>query len=102
MNVKIDDELIASVAALAKLELSQEEKEKAKKDMEQMLKYMDVLKKADTRDAEPLRHIFPQCNVFREDEVVCQNEAERILGNAPELKNRAFVVPVTIGPADGG
>ena len=40
---KISDETIEYVGILAKLELSEEEKEAAKKDMEQMLDYIDTL-----------------------------------------------------------
>ena len=39
----ISDETIDYVGILAKLELSDEEKEKAKKDMEEMLDYIDKL-----------------------------------------------------------
>ena len=40
---KISDETIEYVGILAKLELSDEEKEQAKKDMETMLDYIDTL-----------------------------------------------------------
>ena len=40
---KISDETIEYVGILAKLELSEEEKEAAKKDMEQMLDYIDLI-----------------------------------------------------------
>ena len=39
----ISDETIEYVGILAKLELSEEEKENAKKDMEEMLDYIDKL-----------------------------------------------------------
>ena len=43
MANKISDETIEYVGILAKLELSDEEKEQAKKDMETMLDYIDTL-----------------------------------------------------------
>ena len=65
----ISDETIEYVGILAKLELSEEEKENAKKDMEEMLDYIDKLGELDTSSVEPLSHVFPVHNVFREDEV---------------------------------
>ena len=45
----ISDETIEYVGILAKLELSDEEKEAAKKDMGRMLDYIDKLNELDTR-----------------------------------------------------
>ena len=64
----ISDETIEYVGILAKLELNEEEKEQAKKDMESMLDYIDKLNELDTEGVEPLSHVFPVHNVFREDE----------------------------------
>ena len=44
----ISDEMIEYVGILAKLELSDEEKEQAKKDMGNMLNYIDMLNDLDT------------------------------------------------------
>ena len=44
----ISDETIEYVGILAKLELNEEEKEQAKKDMESMLDYIDKLNELDT------------------------------------------------------
>ena len=89
----ISDETIEYVGILAKLELSDEEKEQAKKDMANMLDYIDTLNELDTSGVEPMSHVFPVNNVFRED--VVTNDREEILANAPEAKEGAFVVPKT-------
>lgn len=91
----ISDETIEYVGILAKLELSEEEKEKAKKDMGEMLDYIDKLKEPNTDGVEPMSHIFPVNNVFREDVVTNGDRHEEILKNAPEEKNGMFVVPKT-------
>ena len=93
---KISDETIEYVGILAKLELSEEEKEAAKKDMEQMLDYIDTLNELDTAGIEPMSHVFPVQNVFREDVVVNGDDRENILKNAPEEKDGSFVVPKTV------
>ena len=91
----ISDETIEYVGILAKLDLSPEEKEAAKKDMSRMLDYIDMLNELDTEGVEPMSHIFPLNNVFREDVVTNGDEREEILANAPEAKEGAFVVPKT-------
>ena len=92
----ISDETMEYVGILAKLELSEEEKQQAKKDMEKMLDYIDKLNELDTSWVEPMSHVFPVQNVFREDVVTNDDEHEAILKNAPEEKDGTFVVPRTI------
>ena len=91
----ITDETIEYVGILAKLELSEEEKEQAKSDMGRMLDYIDKLGELDTTDVEPMSHVFPVENVFREDVVTNGDERERLLSNAPQEKDGMFVVPRT-------
>lgn len=89
----IDDETIEYVSILAKLELSEEEREQAKKDMGRMLDYIDKLGELDTEGVEPMSHVFPVQNVFREDIVTNSDMREQLLANAPEQKDGMFVVP---------
>lgn len=91
----IDDDTIEYVGILAKLELSGSEKEQAKKDMESLLNYIDKLNELDTKEVEPMSHIFPVTNVFREDEVTNKDTREALLENAPQEKDGMFVVPKT-------
>lgn len=91
----ITDETIEYVGILAKLELSEDEREAAKKDMGRMLDYIDKLNELDTAGVEPMSHIFPVQNVFREDVVINGDESAKTLQNAPEEKDSMFVVPRT-------
>lgn len=91
----ISDETIEYVGILAKLELSGEEKEQAKKDMGRMLDYIDKLGELDTEGVEPMSHVFPVENVFREDVVTNGNMRESVLKNAPGEKDGMFAVPRT-------
>ena len=74
----ISDETIEYVGILAKLALSDEEKEQAKKDMGRMLDYIDQLGELDTSG------------------VVNGDGSSETLCNAPEEKDNMFVVPRTI------
>ena len=89
----IDDATIEYVGILAKLELSEAEKEQAKKEMGQILDYFDRLKELDTTGIEPLSHITKLQNVFREDKGANGDEHEKTLQNAPAKKNQMFIVP---------
>lgn len=97
MANKITDETIEYVGILAKLELSDTEKESAKADMEKMLDYIDMLGELDTAGIEPMSHVFPVNNVFREDVVTNGSGKDGTLANAPQRKEDCFEVPRTIG-----
>ena len=88
----ISDETIEYVGILAKLELNEEEKEQAKKDMGSML---DKLNELDTEGVEPMSHVFPVQNVFREDVVANGDDRDNMLANAPEKKDGTYMVPKT-------
>lgn len=91
----ITDETIEYVSILAKLELSDEERRQAGKDMGRILDYIDKMNELDTSSVEPLSHILPVQNVFREDMVTNGDGSEAALRNAPKEKNSMFVVPKT-------
>ena len=93
----IDDETMENVCILAKLSLTEDEKEKAKEDMQKMLDYVDKLDELDTSSVEPMSHIFEDENVFREDVVTNGGHHEAMLSNAPKQKENQYQVPKTIG-----
>ena len=93
--MQITDETIDYVGILAKLELSEEEKEQAKKDMSNMLEYVGKLNELDTDGVEPMSHTFSVHIVFREDVVTNGDDRENMLKNAPESKDGAYKVPKT-------
>ncbi len=95
MAGRITEEIIEYVSILAKLELSDEEKEQAGRDMGNMLEYIDRLGELDTTGVEPMSHVFPVRNVFREDVVTNGDGSRETLQNAPEEKDNMFVVPRT-------
>ena len=76
---------------------TEEEKEQAKADMGKMLDYIDKLNELDTSGVEPMSHVFPVNNVFREDVVTNGDGHDDTLANAPCAKDDGFKVPKTIG-----
>lgn len=93
----ITDKTMDEIEILAKLHLTEEEKEKSRQEMQKMLDYVDMLNQLDTEHVEPLTHIFPIRNVFREDVVLESTPKEELLANAPQEKDGQFLVPKTIG-----
>lgn len=81
------------IAKLARLDLSEQEKEKFAKQMGDILDYFNQLKEVNTEDVEPMTQPVPSVNVFREDKVdLAVNNAE-ILENSPEEEDGYFKVP---------
>ena len=72
-----------------------EEKEKSKKDLTEMLDYVGKLNELDTSDVEPMSHTFPISNVLREDVVSNGDDRENMLKNAPQRNDDAYIVPET-------
>ena len=96
MSYVIDDAMIEHVSILAKLELTEKEREAAKKDMGRMLTYIDMLNELDTEGVAPMSHVFSIQNVFREDEVTNSDASEQMLANAPQKKDCQYKVPRTV------
>lgn len=101
MPHNITDETIAYIGILAKLELSDSEKQQAKKDIADMLSYIDKLNELDTQNIEPMSHIFSVTNVLREDMPENDGDATKncdgeLLRNAPDVENGMFKVPSTV------
>ena len=92
----ITEDLMAYLENLSRVSLSQGERERIRRDLEAILTYMDHLNAVDTTAAEPMSHVIPIFNVFREDEVTNGDEREAVLANAPAKKDGAFQVPKTV------
>jgi aspartyl-tRNA(Asn)/glutamyl-tRNA(Gln) amidotransferase subunit C len=95
MAVTLND--VEHIAKLAKLEFTDEEKEKFTHQLNQILEYMDHMNKLDTSTVEPLLHVIELSNVFRADEVKESISTEEALKNAPSKTEQFFKVPKVIG-----
>jgi aspartyl-tRNA(Asn)/glutamyl-tRNA(Gln) amidotransferase subunit C len=89
----INDEMIARLADLAKLEFNGEETEKIKGDLNRILTYFETLNQVNTEGVEPLIFMSEGVNILREDisgQTVSKAEA---LKNAPSKDSDYFKVP---------
>ena len=93
----INQDTISSLEILSQLALSPEEQKQAMADLEDMVEFVHKMQEVDTTGEEPLSHIVPMCNVFREDDEVTEPDTEgRMLANAPVRRGEFFEVPRTI------
>lgn len=92
----IDKETIGYVAHLARIELGHEELEKLSGQLKDILNFIDKLDKLDTKDTNPVSHILPISNVFREDLAAESLTSLKALANAPCRKGSFFSVPKVI------
>lgn len=84
---------VEHVAKLARLELTEEEKELYTKQLGDVLKYVDQMNEVDTSNVKPMTQVIDFVNVMREDKVVYEHTKEELMSNAPEEENGFFKVP---------
>lgn len=94
--MKITQDTVTYVAALAKLTVSEEEKQKVATDLDRILDYIETMNGLDTEGVAPMSHVLPVKNVFREDIVTNGDNREQLLLNAPKQKDGCYAVPKTV------
>jgi aspartyl-tRNA(Asn)/glutamyl-tRNA(Gln) amidotransferase subunit C len=91
--MQIDRDLILKLENLAKLELSDSERERLGADLTKILDMVEKLNELDTTIVEPLTYISEAVNMLREDKISNQVSNEQALSNAPEKNEPYFKVP---------
>ncbi len=94
--VDVNRELILKLESLARLELSEEERNAIQKDLESILEMIERMDEVQTKGIEPLVHILQEGNSTRKDEVTGELTNDQALSNAPEAKPPLFSVPKVI------
>jgi aspartyl-tRNA(Asn)/glutamyl-tRNA(Gln) amidotransferase subunit C len=84
---------VEHVARLARLALSDDEKDRMRQQLDRILGYIAKLNELDTEGVEPTSHAIRMVNVMREDEVRPSLSPEAMLANAPERAGEFFRVP---------
>lgn len=95
MPVTIKD--VEHIAKLARLEFTEDEKQKFTHQLNQILAYVEQLNKLDTSKVEPLSHVIELSNVFRSDVAKPGLSPDEALRNAPAKTDKFFKVPKVIG-----
>lgn len=84
---------VEHVAKLARLELTEDEKQKFAGQLGDVLKYVEQMNEVDTSSVEPMSHAIDFVNVMREDVVKYEQTKEALMQNAPDEEDGFFKVP---------
>ncbi len=87
---------VTRIAKLARICVTEEEKETLAKEMEGILKFVEQLSEVDTGDAADVASVVEHTLPMREDNVTDGGYPERVLANAPAMEYDCFVVPKVI------
>ncbi|MFD2615673.1 Asp-tRNA(Asn)/Glu-tRNA(Gln) amidotransferase subunit GatC [Paenibacillus gansuensis] len=94
MSITVKD--VEKVAALARLDLKEEEKGKFTEQLNAILKYAEKLGALDTDHVEPTTHVLQITNVMREDESRPSLGIEQVMLNAPDEEDGQIKVPAVL------
>jgi aspartyl-tRNA(Asn)/glutamyl-tRNA(Gln) amidotransferase subunit C len=92
----IDRAAVDHVARLARLDLSEEERERMQVELGAILDHAEKIQALDLDGIESTSHAIPLRNVMRPDEVTPSLPQEVALANAPETEAGRFRVPKII------
>ena len=84
------------VADLARIQVSEAEKEELSHQLSTILTYMEELNQVDTEGISTMTSVVSQTNVLREDEVRESVPQDKAVRNAPVAKDGMFQVPKII------
>jgi aspartyl-tRNA(Asn)/glutamyl-tRNA(Gln) amidotransferase subunit C len=93
---KISREQVQHVARLARLELTEQEEDRLRSELSDILAYVDKLNELDTSSVEPTAQVGEAATATREDEVTNAPAPEEMLSNAPARQGTFFKVPKII------
>lgn len=94
--MSIDNNTVKKVAKLAKIKISEKQEQIFEKELNNILLWVDDLKKVETENTEPMLSVFNESMVMREDKASSKTSSELTLKNAPDSKSGFFVVPKVV------
>ena len=92
-EVKVDEELVKEIAALARLDLSPEETDMFVAQFKDILDYVSILNDVDTGNIPPAYLFSANRSITREDVIEPSVPTDDFLSNAPESRDKYVVIP---------
>ncbi len=86
----ITEKEVEHIAELARIKLTEKEKDKMTKELGAILGYIDKLKEVNTKGVEPIAHLTGLTDIFRKDDNPREPDSEnikRLMEQAPERKD---------------
>ena len=84
---------LENVAVLSRLAIPADKEEQYTNQLNDVLTYMENLNSINTDDVQPIAHVLPISNVFRDDVVKESLDRDLALSNAPLKDDGYFKVP---------
>ena len=91
--MEISDKEILHIADLASLKIDENEIEKYKKNLQDILNFANIINNADTENLDVSICTNENYNVFREDEIREFSDKQALLQNAEDIENNMFKIP---------
>ena len=85
--MRLSIEEVRHIALLARVAMTDEELERMRDEMSNILDHFDVLQQVDTEGVEPTAHTADVRSVMRDDEVRASASKEDVLANAPRRED---------------
>ncbi len=84
---------VEHIAVLARLELTEEEKQRYAEQLSAILDYAARLQAVDTQEIPPTSSVLPPQTALRQDQARPGLTPEDLFHNAPDIQNAQFKVP---------
>ena len=97
--MSLDRSAVDHVARLARLDLTEEERDRMQVELTNILEHADKIQALELDDVPPTSHSLPLKNVMRPDEIKESLAPDAALSNAPESEDGRFKVPRIIEDA---
>jgi len=94
--MKLTRDEVLHIAHLARIELKEEEVEKFRRELSEILNFVEKLNELDTEGIDPKFQMIPPENVLREDVPSLSLPKEKVFMNAPESDGEFFIVPKVV------
>lgn len=92
-KMKVTKKDLETVAMLSRLSIPAEKEEQYTQQLSAILDYIDNLSTVNTDEIQPIAHVLPISNVFRDDVVKESLDRDLALSNAPLKDEGYFKVP---------
>ena len=96
----MDSAEVRKVASLARLSLSEKEIDEFRRQLTEILSYVEALNEVDVEGTEPMPHAVDDRNVFRIDQRTESLDRKAALQNAAQTDGRYFLVPQILDQKD--
>jgi len=94
--MKLSREQVLHISALCRMNLSDEEIERFRSQLSNVLDNFEILQQVNTTDVPPTAYPIPLSNVTREDKVTKSYPQSDILANAPRQEDSQFRVKAVL------